>query len=156
MEDTIQSQERTRTIDFVQNGNPVLCFCHHIAFTNSIFCIPPSLFNYILLVMLLRFPNVSSFCLPLPSTRSPPLPQTIPTPLFMSMGHVYKFFGYSISYTVIYSSWLTCKSQFVLFNPLTSSPISPYPHPNHQNDVHIHGFFSVLFVCLVCFFRFNC
>ena len=34
----------------------------------------------------------------------PPLPQAIPMSLFMSMnmGHVYKFFGFSISYTVLY------------------------------------------------------
>ena len=32
----------------------------------------------------------------------PPLPQAIPIPLFMSVGHVYKFFGFSISYTVLY------------------------------------------------------
>ena len=37
-----------------------------------------------------------------PSTQPPPLPQAIPIPLFMSMGHAYKFIGYSISYTVLY------------------------------------------------------
>ena len=31
-----------------------------------------------------------------------PLPWAIPIPLLMSMGHVYKFFGYSISCTVLY------------------------------------------------------
>ena len=41
--------------------------------------------------------------LPLPpSIQHLPLPQAIPTPLFMSMGHAYKFFGYCISYTVLY------------------------------------------------------
>ena len=30
------------------------------------------------------------------------LPQAIPPLLFTSMGHAYKFFGYSISYTVLY------------------------------------------------------
>ena len=39
-------------------------------------------------------------CPPPPST--PPQPHAIPTPLFMSMGHAYKFFGYSISSTVLY------------------------------------------------------
>ena len=34
---------------------------------------------------------------PLLSSTQQPSPQ-----LFMSMGHVYKFFGYSISYTVLY------------------------------------------------------
>ena len=36
------------------------------------------------------------------SIRCSLLPQIIPPPLFMSMGHVYKFFGYSMSYTVLY------------------------------------------------------
>ena len=33
---------------------------------------------------------------------NPPLSQAIPTPSFTSMGHVCKFFGYSISYTALY------------------------------------------------------
>ena len=37
-----------------------------------------------------------------PSTQQPPLPQAIPSPLFMSMGHVCKLFGYFISYTQSY------------------------------------------------------
>ena len=37
-----------------------------------------------------------------PSTHHPLLPQAIPSPLFMSMDHVYKFCGYSIFYTVLY------------------------------------------------------
>ena len=32
----------------------------------------------------------------------PQLPQAIPKPLFVSMGHAYKFFGYSVSYTVLH------------------------------------------------------
>ena len=52
-----------------------------------------------------------------------------------------------------YSNYL-----FVLFNPLTSSPIPPHPLPsgNHQNALHIHDSVSVLFDCLVYFFRYNC
>ena len=37
-----------------------------------------------------------------PSTLYPHSCQAIPLPLFMSMGHAYKFFGYLISYTVLY------------------------------------------------------
>ena len=41
--------------------------------------------------------------LPLPaSTQHLPLPQAITTTMFMSMGDEYKFFRYSISYTVLY------------------------------------------------------
>ena len=32
----------------------------------------------------------------------PPFPQAIPTPLFMSMGQENKFFGYSISYIILF------------------------------------------------------
>ena len=39
---------------------------------------------------------------PLPSSiRHLQLPQAIPPPLFMSIGHEFKFFGYSIFYTVL-------------------------------------------------------
>ena len=37
-----------------------------------------------------------------PLPPSTPIPSGISPPLFMSMGHVYKFFGCSISYTVLY------------------------------------------------------
>ena len=40
-------------------------------------------------------------CPPSPST--PYSLKAIPTPLFMSLGHAYKFFCYSILYTVIYT-----------------------------------------------------
>ena len=54
------------------------------------------IFNYILLFMLLQLSWFS------PSTQHPSVLQAIPTPLFMYMGHMYKFFGYSVSYTVLY------------------------------------------------------
>ena len=44
-------------------------------------------------------PNFSPFA---PFHPAPLLPEAIPTPLFMSMGHAQMFFGYSISYTVLY------------------------------------------------------
>ena len=54
-------------------------------------------FKYILLIMLLQ---LSQFP-PLPPLHPAP-PQAIPPPLFMSMGHVYMLFGFSISNTVLY------------------------------------------------------
>ena len=45
--------------------------------------------------------------------QHPPYRQAIPTPLFLSIGHVYKFFGYYISYTEIYSP-MANNYQFVL------------------------------------------
>ena len=63
------------------------------------------------------------------STQHPPLPQAVLPPLFMSMGHECKFFGCSISCTVLYIPWLFCNYLFVLLNPLTSSPILPHSSP---------------------------
>ena len=76
------------------------------------------IFLFLFLLQLSQFPPT----LFSPSIWQPPLLQAIPTPLLMSMGHAYKFIGYSISYTVLYIPWLFCKYLFVL-NPLISSPI---------------------------------
>ena len=66
--------------------------------------------------------------LPLPpSIQHYPLLLAILTPLFMSMGHVYRFFGYSIFYTVLYIPMLFCNYLFVLLSPLAFSSISPHP-----------------------------
>ena len=101
--------------------------------------------------MLLQLSQLSPYCPPSPSTL--PFPQAIPMPLFMSMGHTYKFLA--APYPILYftSPWLFCNYLFVLPNPLTSSPILPYPLPsgNHQNHLCIHDSVSVLLVCLVCF-----
>ena len=44
--------------------------------------------------MLLQLSRFFSLC---PLHPAPPLPQAIPPPLFLSMGHVYEFFGCSVS-----------------------------------------------------------
>ena len=97
--------------------------------------------------------QLSHFPLLCPSTQHPPLPQAITPLLFMSTGHGYKFFGYSISYTYFTSPWLFSPYVFVLLNPLNSSPIllQPLPSGNHQNALHFHDSASVLLVYLVCF-----
>ena len=66
---------------------------------------------------------------------------------------VFKFFGYSISYTVLISPCLFCAYQFVLLNPCTFSPFSPFPLPtgNPPNGLHIYDSACVLLICLVCF-----
>ena len=81
-----------------------------------------------------------------PSTQHPPILHAILTTLFMSMGHAYKFFGYSISILYFTSPWLFCNYLFVLLNPLTSSPIrTPYP------------WFHLCSTCLLSLiFRFSC
>ena len=66
----------------------------------------------------------------------------------MFMDNAYKFFGYSISYTVLYLPWLFCDYLFVLLNPLTSSSILPHPCPIWQpsNTLHIHDSVPVFLV----------
>ena len=79
-------------------------------------------FKYVLLIMLLQ---LSHFFSPL----SPPLPCTIlptstPLPYFMSMGHTYKFFGFSIFCTIltlplpIFSLHFKNKSPLISISPL--------------------------------------
>ena len=95
---------------------------------------------------------------PLPhSTQPPALPQAVPAPVFMSLGHVYKFLAAPFPILYFTAPWLFCNYLFLPLNPLTPSPILPHPLPsgNHQNVLHIHDSVSVL-VCLVCFFRFSC
>ena len=85
----------------------------------------------------------------LPLHPAPPIPQAVPLSLFTSMSHAYTFFGYSISYTLLYIPMLWCNFLFVLLNTLTSSPI-PLSSGNHKNNLCIHDSVSVS-VCLVCF-----
>ena len=84
---------------------------------------------------------------PLPGT---PIPSSNPLPQFMTMGHAYKFFGFSISYTVL-NNPLSCTYQFVLLNPCTLSLILLLPllDDNPPNDLHIYDSVPVLLVCLV-------
>ena len=71
----------------------------------------------------------------LPSTQQPPLPQVIPPPLFISIGYAYKFFGYTISYTVLYIPNL----YFLI--PL---PLHPFPHIlSHLATI------KMLFICMI-------
>ena len=103
-------------------------------------CLYAAFKNYILLIMLLQ---LSQFF---------PFPQAIPIPLFLSMGHRYKFVATLFPILYCASPWLFCNYLFVHLNPLTSSPIPPHtlPSGNHQNVLGIYDSVSVL-VCLVCF-----
>ena len=72
----------------------------------------------------------------------------------MSMGHAYKFFGFSISYTVLNLPMSILYLPIMLLNPCTFSPILPRPLPTDYppNDLHIYDSDSVsILVCLVCF-----
>ena len=86
------------------------------------------------------YPDFSPFA---PLHPAAPLSQAIPTLLFMSMGHVYKFFGCSISYAILYNPWLFSNYLFVLFNSLTSSTHSSQPL-YHLATIKIFSIFIIL------------
>ena len=99
--------------------------------TPAPFHIPFSFFlNYILLIIRLQLSQFSLFA---PLHPAPPTPSGHPPPLFMSMSQAYKFFGFSISYAVLY---IPVAILFVLFNPLISSPIPLHLPPIWQPSKH--------------------
>ena len=71
----------------------------------------------------------------------------------MSIGCTYKFFDFSISYTILNIPLSISYLWIILFNPRTFSPILPFHFPadNPPNDLHTYDSVSVLLVCLVCF-----
>ena len=93
--------------------------------------LPNCFFKYILFIMLLQ---LSHFFLPF-IPLCPALPYQHSTPSFMSMGHACKFFGFSISYTVLNLplSILYLPSMLLIpctFSLLYSSPPSPHWKPS--------------------------
>ena len=98
---------------------------------------------------------------PLPYTPSPHQ-HPCPTTPFVPMGHTYKFFNYSISYTILNLPLSILYLQFMLLIPCTFSPILPLslPTDNPPCFPHFCDSVPVIAVCLVCFcfclFRFNC
>ena len=98
------------------------------------------------MIMLLQLSQYFPFA-PFYSLRQPP-PQ-----LFMSMGHVNKFFGCSISYTCTlhpHGYSVTTYLYFLISSHLRPFSLSPFPSGIHQNTLHVHDSVSVLLVCLVC------
>ena len=67
----------------------------------------------------------------------------------MSMGHTYKFFGFSISYTVLNIPLSILYLPIMIFYPYTFSPF-PFPADNPLNDLHTYDYLPVMIVCLVC------
>ena len=104
-------------------------------------------------------PIFSPLYSPLPCT----LPPTYipPDPWFVSMGCTYKFFGFSISYTIL-NLPLFCAYQLCFLFPVPFFPIFPHPLPtdNPPCDLHFRESVPGLVVCWVyfcfCFFRFSC
>ena len=100
-------------------------------------------------------PNFFPLCPPPPSTlfSSSILPHL---PLFLSMSCTYKFFGFSISYTILNLPLSIFFLTFMLVIPCTFPPFSsnPFPADNPPCDLHIYDSVPVLVVCLVFGFFF--
>ena len=118
-------------------------------------------FKYVLLIMLLQLSHFfSPLYPPLPCTI---LPTSTPLPYFMSMGHTYKFFGFSISHTILNLPQSILYLPCMLLNhctfPLILPPLSPSQPPtdNPPCDLHFCASVPVLVICLVFFcFCFRC
>ena len=88
-------------------------------------------------------------------SRSPctPPPTHIPPLQFTSMGHTYKFFGFSISYTILTLPLSIFYLPFMLLIPCTFSPSISLllPADNPPCDLHFCDSVPVLVFCLVFF-----
>ena len=104
-----------------------------------------SFLKYILLFMLLQ---LSHFFLPsIPLHPVSPSHQHSP-PQFMSMGHTYKFFGFSISHTILNLPLSIQYLPFMLLIPYTFPQFS-LPADNPPCDLLIYDSVPVLLVCKV-------
>ena len=98
--------------------------------------------NYILLIMVLK---LSHFFLPfIPPCPAPPFHQHTPPPQFMSTGHAYKFFGFSISYTILNLPCLFCTYHLCFLFPVPF-PHSP-PSPSPLITLHVLSISAILFL----------
>ena len=123
------------------------------------------LFSFFVIALLIFFIFIDYAITVLPFPP-PPLHSILPTPSlphsplqFMSIGHIYKFFGFYISYTILtlplsifhLSSMLLILCTFPRLSPSHSTIVNP------PCDLHLYGSVPVLVVCLVCScFCFRC
>ena len=100
--------------------------------------------------MLLQLSQFFSLC---PTLHDTPIPSSNPPLWFMSMGHTYKFFGFSISY-IINTPLSILYLQIMLLNPCACSPLLPFPPPadTPPNDLNSYDSVPVLVVCFVWVF----
>ena len=104
--------------------------------------------------MLLQLSHFLPLDSPLPCT---PPPTPIPLLQFVSMGHIYKFFGFYISYTILNLPLSIFYLPFMLFILCTFSPFSPPTTPLitlHLISISVILFLFQLFVwfCFVFVF----
>ena len=90
-------------------------------------------------------------CIPLCSVTPPTI---IPPPEFKAMGHIYKFFGFSISHTILILPWSILYLPFIPLIPCTFIPIlrpSPHPSDNPPCALYFCESVPVRVVCLDSF-----
>ena len=138
-----------------------ILICFQVSFIPSLILLwTHSFLQCILLIMLLQ---VSHFFLPfIPFQPARSSLQHSPTQ-FMSMGHTYKFFGVSISYTILNLPLSILYLPIMLLIPCTFSPHSPHlPSPLitfHVISISVILFLFQLFaqfVFVFVFSRFSC
>ena len=105
--------------------------------------------KYILLIVLLQLSHFSPLYSPHPA---PPTHQNSPT-LFHVIGYTSKFFGFSISLTILNLPMSILYLSFMLLIPCTFSPIFPLPFPadNLPCDLHFCDSVPILAIHLFCF-----
>ena len=128
----------------------VIVWLHHILF---IYCTIDRLSEIYIYFIVYAITVVPNFPLsPIPHHLAPhslrQSPNHCPCPWVMHVCSLATLFP-MLYFT---SPWLFCNYQFVLLNPLTStpSPHTPFPSGNHQNILRIYDSVSVLLDCLFC------
>ena len=67
------------------------------------------------------------------------------------MGRAYKFFSFSISYTILNLPLSILYLPVMLLIPCNFSPILPLPADNPPCDLYFSDSVPVIVICLVCF-----
>ena len=104
--------------------------------------------KYILLIISLQLSHFFPLCPPPPGICIP----SNNHPQFMSMGHAYKFFGYSIFCTILnIPPFYFIPTNLYYLIPAPFPPVFLFllPADNPPNDLHIYDSVPVLLVCLV-------
>ena len=102
------------------------------------------MFKYILLIMLLQLSHVFLSFIPLCSV--PLLPSSNSPPQFMSLGHTCKFFGFSISYTILNLPLTILYLPIMLLIPCTFFPILPALCLLPTDNLNVISIFVILFL----------
>ena len=89
-----------------------------------------------------------------PSPPCTTLPASILHPCFMSLGYTYKFFGFSVSYTILNLPLSILFLPFMFLIPCTFSPISHLPLPADNPLISLFLWFCSYSSCFLSLFLF--